>query len=70
LAVAGEQAFGDDTGMEAVAHKSKSFKEAAEWDIQQQLAMTPAQRMLVGKLLRQRAYPADSKDVREWHRTR
>jgi len=56
--------------MDAVAHKSKSFKEAAEWDIRQQLAMTPAQRMLVAKVLRQRAYPAGSKDVREWHRTR
>jgi len=55
--------------MERVVHKSKSFKAAAEWDIRQQLAMSPAERLRAGQVLRQRAYPADAKDVRACHRT-
>ena len=38
-------------GMEAVAHKCKGFKEAAERDIQQQLAMSSAERLRVSKIL-------------------
>lgn len=53
--------------MERVVHKTKSFKEADEWDIQQQIAMTPEQRLRAAKELRDRVYPANSKDVRACH---
>jgi len=54
--------------MEAVVHKAKSFAQAETWDIQQQLTMSPAERMQVAKTLKARAFPAPNKDVREWHR--
>ncbi|MGA2139376.1 MAG: hypothetical protein ABSH14_10985 [Verrucomicrobiia bacterium] len=50
--------------MERVVHKAKGFKEADEWDIQQQVAMTPEQRLRAAKELRDRVYPTNSKDVR------
>jgi hypothetical protein len=53
--------------MERVVHISKSFEEADEWDIQQQLAMTPEQRLQAAKELRDRFYPADAKDIRACH---
>ena len=59
--------FGHDVGMERVVHKANGFKEAEEWDIQQQVAMTPEQRLRAAKELRDRVYPADSKDIRAWH---
>ena len=55
--------------MERVVHKSNGFKEAEEWDIEQQVSMTPEQRMEIAKVLRDRAYPVQNKDVREWHRS-
>ena len=56
--------------MKWVVHKAKGFKEAEEWDIQQQVSMTPQERARVAQVLRERAYPGKNKDVREWHRTR
>ena len=53
--------------MERVVHKAKSFKEADEWDIQQQVAMTPQERLDAAKELRDRVYPPPNKDVRECH---
>jgi hypothetical protein len=53
--------------MERVIHKAKSFKEADEWDIQQQVAMTPEQRLRAARELRDRVYPANAKDVRACH---
>ena len=54
--------------MERVVHKSRSFEEADRWDIQQQVQMTPRERMRVARQLKDRAYPPDSEDVRECHR--
>ncbi len=56
--------------MERVVHKAKSFKEADEWDIQQQISMTPEQRLQAAKELRDRVYPRDAKDVRACHAKR
>jgi hypothetical protein len=56
--------------MERVVHKSHSFDEAREWDIQQQLEMTPEERQRVARTLRDRAYGADAPDVREAERGR
>ena len=53
--------------MERVCHKAKGFKEADEWDIQQQVAMTPEQRLAAAKTLRDRVYPSDAKDIRACH---
>jgi hypothetical protein len=61
--------FGHDGGVERVVHKAKGFREAEAWDIEQQVAMTPAERIRAAKVLRDRVYPANAKDVREWHRS-
>jgi hypothetical protein len=50
--------------MERVVHKAQGFKEVEEWDIQQQISMTPEQRMRAAKELRDRFYPANAPDVR------
>lgn len=56
--------------MDRVAHKSHSFAEAAEWDIRQQLEMTPEERQAVARALRERVYGPASPDVREAERGR
>lgn len=53
--------------MERVVNKAKGFKEADEWDVQQQVAMTPEQRLRASRILRNRVYPSDAKDVRACH---
>lgn len=53
--------------MERVVHKAEGFKEAEEWDIEQQISMTPEQRMRAAKELCDRAYPVNAKDVRACH---
>ena len=50
--------------MERVVHLAKGFKDADEWDIRQQVSMTPEQRLRAAKELRDRFYPADAKDIR------
>jgi hypothetical protein len=55
--------------MERVVHKSRSFEEAAEQDVRQQVAMTPQERMRMARALKERAYPGDRKDVRAFHRS-
>ena len=54
--------------MERIVHKSKTFDEAADWDVEQQLAMSPQERMAIAKRLKERVYGRESKDVRECHR--
>ncbi len=53
--------------MERVIHKAKSFKEAEDWDIEQQVSMTPEQRLRAARELRDRVYPVNAKDVRACH---
>lgn len=55
--------------MQRVVHKSSSHEEARRWDVQQQTAMTPGERMRAARVLKDRAFPPDTKDVREWHRS-
>ena len=55
--------------MERVVHKVRSHEDAARWDVQQHVAMTPDERLRAARVLRDRAYPADAKDVRAWHRS-
>ena len=54
--------------MERVVNKATGHRQADDWDVKQQVSMTAAERMRAAKELRDRVYPKDSKDVREWHR--
>jgi len=54
--------------MDRIVNKATSHRDAADWDVKQQIHMTFEERMRAAKELRDRFYPADSKDVREWHR--
>ncbi|MEA3475394.1 MAG: hypothetical protein U9R23_02965 [Candidatus Cloacimonadota bacterium] len=53
--------------MKRIVHKSHSFKEAEKWDIQQQINMTPQQRLESAKELSKRVYGTNLLDVREYH---
>jgi len=54
--------------IERIFHKAKNFKEAEEWDIQQQIKMSHEERQMVSKVLRERVYGKDTLDVRKAHR--
>ncbi len=56
--------------MERVVHKTTSHAEAHTWDVEQHATMTPQARLSAARKLKDRAYPSDSKDVRDWHRSR
>ena len=58
-----------DFGMERIVHKARGFRAAAEWDIEQQVRMTPRERREVARQLRLRVYGSNTKDVRECCRT-
>jgi hypothetical protein len=51
--------------MERIMHKSRHFKEADDCDIEQQLSMTPAERMKAADEIKLRIYPKPSPDVRQ-----
>ena len=53
--------------MDRVVNKALGHGEAQAWDVEQNAAMTPVQRLQAARLLKDRAYPPDSKDVRECH---
>jgi hypothetical protein len=55
--------------VERVVHKARDFRAAEEWDIQQQIRMTPRERREIARLLKERVYGRKSKDVRAWPRT-
>jgi len=50
-----------------VVNIAKSFAEAEQWDIEQQIRMTPNERFAVLRVLKDRVYGLDAKDVRECH---
>ena len=51
--------------MERIVHKSTGFEEAEEWDIEQQIKMTPQQRQDIAKQLKEKYYGTDVPDVRD-----
>jgi hypothetical protein len=55
--------------MERVVNKAWSHRDAARWDVEQHVAMTPEERLRAARVLKDRAYPSDAKDVRAWHRS-
>jgi len=52
-----------------IANKAFGFEEAAKWDIEQQINMTPDERFTVANELKELVYGKDCPDVREWHRS-
>ncbi|MCL4786967.1 MAG: hypothetical protein KJ070_09285 [Verrucomicrobia bacterium] len=56
-------------GMERTVHKARTFREAAAWDIQQQVRMTPRERWSAARQLRERVFGRNPKDVRACHAT-
>jgi len=50
--------------MERILNKAKNNKEAEQWDILQQIRMSPKERMKVAKELKKRYYGNNSPDVR------
>jgi len=56
--------------MKRICNKAKNFKEAEEWDIEQQLRMTPEERQDAAKELRDRVYGRNVMDVKESIRQR
>ena len=53
--------------MERTYHKSWSFKDAEEWDILQNVRMTPDERQAVASEIKKRVYGKEAPDVREAH---
>ena len=53
--------------MKKVVHKAKNFKEAEEWDILQQIKMTPEERQDIALEQRKRVYGKRSPDIRKVH---
>jgi hypothetical protein len=51
--------------MERIVRISKSFEEADDWEIEQQIRMSPNERIIIAKTLRDRFYGTNTKDVRE-----
>ncbi len=50
--------------MERVANKAKNHKEAEQWDVYQQIRMTPKQRQEIVKELKKRFFGENPRDVR------
>jgi hypothetical protein len=51
--------------MKRVFHKSKSFKEAEEWDVLQHTRMTPEQRLRAAAKLKKRVFGDDVQRIRK-----
>ncbi len=53
--------------MERIVNIAHSFSEAEEWDILQNISMTPEERLLAARQLAERVYGKNCPDVRESH---
>ncbi len=51
-------------------HIARGHQEADEWDVRQQLAMTPEERQAAARELKRRVYGDDCPDIRESERSR
>ncbi len=51
--------------MERTVHISKNFKDAEDWDIEQQISMTPRERQSVARALKEKYYGKNPPDVRD-----
>ncbi len=50
-----------------VVNVALGFRQAREWEIQQEISMTPGQRQRAAKVLKERFYGCDAPDVRASH---
>ena len=50
--------------MQRVFNKAKNHKKAAQWDILQQIRMSPEERMAIAKELKKRYYSDNPPDLR------
>ncbi|MCP5107547.1 MAG: hypothetical protein GY950_29435 [bacterium] len=53
--------------MERVVNIARSFEEAEEWDIRQNISMTPDERLTAARQLAERVYGKNQPDVREFY---
>lgn len=56
--------------MKRVVNKSKNAREAENWDIQQQIAMSPEERQEAARLLKERVYGNHNPNVKEAERNK
>lgn len=56
--------------MKKILHISKNFKEAEEWDVMQQINMTPQERINAARELQKRVYQNGIIRLREWHKNK
>ncbi len=54
--------------MERIVNIAKNKKEAEEWDILQQISMTPRERQEAARILKERVFGTNVPDVREAER--
>jgi hypothetical protein len=54
--------------MKRIVHLARDFREAAEWDIDQALSLTPDERRRIARELRKRVYGSRPIDVRRAER--
>jgi hypothetical protein len=57
-------------GLRRIVNVAQGFREAREWEIFQEITMTPAQRQRVAKALKERFYGKNPPDVRAAHSNR
>ncbi len=53
--------------MKRIYHKAKNFKDAENWDILQQINMTPENRQRAAEELRKRVYGVKTIDLKQAH---
>jgi hypothetical protein len=54
-------------GLQRIIHVAHGFDEAREWEILQEISMTPRQRQRVARALKWRFYDRNAPDVRKSH---
>ncbi len=54
--------------MKRIFHKVRNKKEVEEWDIFQQISMTPNKRLSIANKLKKRVYGEKVPDLREAHK--
>lgn len=54
--------------MEKMVHISKSFEEAEEWDLEQELSLTPQERLDILQQLREEYYTFKNENRKEFQR--
>ena len=59
---------GTSQGMERTANKARNWRQAADWDIRQNVELSPQERQRIARELKRRCYGLVSPDVRACHR--